>query len=116
MTDMLTIVKQLGQLSRDLDKAVDELGKAELEAVDAEADYKLAYSKAFRSASGPVEDRKQIATAETDQLFRTWGKALAVVKLQREHIKALHARIDVGRTIQATARAEISLAGAGVTP
>ncbi|NJP24404.1 hypothetical protein FLW53_09350 [Microbispora sp. SCL1-1] len=116
MNATLTVVRQLGQLSRELDKAVEELGKAELEAVDAEADYKVAYSKAFREAEGPVEDRKQIATAQTDDLFRVWGKAVAVVRLQREHIKALHARIDVGRTIQSTARAEMALAGSGVTP
>ncbi|MER6942542.1 hypothetical protein ABT294_00840 [Nonomuraea sp. NPDC000554] len=111
MTEMLTIVKQLGQLSRDLDDAVKELGRVEEVAVDAEAEFKVAFSKVFRSAPGSVEDRKQIATEETVELWRVWGKAAALVRLQKEHVKALHARIDVGRTIQSTARAEMQLAG-----
>lgn len=114
MSDIVTIVKQLGHLSRDLDDAVKKMGELEDVAVDAEGDYKVAFSRAFREAAGPVEDRKQIATAETDQLWRIYGKAAAAVRLQKEHIKALHARIDVGRTLQSTARAEIALVNAGV--
>ncbi|MFI7691719.1 hypothetical protein ACIBQ6_21810 [Nonomuraea sp. NPDC049655] len=111
MSEMLTIVKQLGQLSRDLDDAVKKLGEYEEAAVDAEGEYKVAFSRAFRAAQGGVEERKQLATAETDDLWRIWGKAAALVRLQKEHVKALHARIDVGRTIQSTARAEMQLAG-----
>ncbi|KAB8186951.1 hypothetical protein FH608_046535 [Nonomuraea phyllanthi] len=111
MSEMLTIVKQLGQLSRDLDEAVKELGKAEEQAVEDEAKFKVAFSKAFRTAVGSVEDRKQIATEETIDLWRIWGKAAALVRLRKENVKALHSRIDVGRTIQSTARAEMQLAG-----
>jgi len=113
VSDIVTIVKQLGQLSRDLDDAVRRLGELEEIAVDAEADYKVAFSRAFREASGSVEDRKQIAAAQTDHEFRVYGKAAAAVRLQREAIKALHARIDVGRTLQSTARAELALLQAG---
>jgi hypothetical protein len=113
VTDIITIVKQLGQLSRDLDDAVDLLCALEEIAVDAEADHKKAFALAFKAASGPVEDRKQTATIETDDLFRISGKAAAAVRRQKESLKALHARIEVGRTIQSTARAEIALANAG---
>jgi hypothetical protein len=113
VTDLVTIVKQLGQLSRDLDEAVKRMGELEELAVDAEADYKVAFSREFRDAVGSVEDRKQIATANTLDRFRVHGKAAAAVHLQKEHIKALHARIDVGRTIQSTARAEMALVGGG---
>jgi hypothetical protein len=116
VTDIVTVVKQLGQLSRDLDEAVTKLGELEEIAVDAEGDYKVAFSHAFRDAAGSVEDRKQVAAAQTDMQWRVYGKAAAAVRLQKEHVKALHARIDVGRTIQSTVRAEIALAGAGVTP
>ncbi len=111
MTDMLTVVKQLGQLSRDLDDAVTRMADLEFIAVEAEGDFKVAFANAFRDAVGPVEDRKQTAVVETDQLWRVYGKAAAAVRLQKEHIKALHARIDVGRTIQSTARAEMQMAG-----
>lgn len=113
MTDIVTIVKQLGQLSRELDDAVKRLGELEEIAVDAEGDYKVAFSRTFREAAGSVEDRKQIATDATDSLWRVYGKAAAAVRLQKEVIKALHARIDVGRTLQSTARAELALVQAG---
>lgn len=114
VTDILTIVKQLGQLSRDLDDAVERLGEIEEIAVDLEADYKLAFAQAFKEAVGAVEDRKQTAVIETDAAYRLAGKAAAGVRKQKEHVKALHARIEVGRSMQSTARAEIALVNAGV--
>lgn len=114
--DQVTIVRQLGQLAVDLDKAVARMAELEDVAVDAEGDFKVAFARVFRSGKGSVEDRKQRAFEECDQLWRTWGKAAAAVRLQKEHIRALHARIDVGRTLQATARAEIALSGSGATP
>lgn len=114
MTDILTIVKQLGQLSRDLDDAVDRLCELEELSVDIEADHKLAFAKAFKVATGPVEDRKQSAVIETDKEYRLAGKAAAGVRKQKEHLKALHARIEVGRSLQSTARSEIALVNAGV--
>lgn len=116
MNELVTIVRQLGQLSRDLDKAVEKLGELEEIAVDAKCDYEVAFAKVFGSAAGSVEDRKQLATIEVDALSRVSGKAAAVVRLQKESIKALHARLDTGRTMSANVRAEVSLAGAGFTP
>ena len=114
MTDLVTIVKQLRQLSLDLDDAVDRLCELEEIAVDAEADYKKRSAEAFKAASGTVEDRKQEAVIVADELYRISGKAAAAVRRQKESLKALHARIDVGRTIQSTARSEIALINAGV--
>lgn len=108
MTEMLTIIKQLGQLSRDLDDGVNKMADLEFIAVEAEGDFKVAFAHAFKDAVGSIEDRKQLALIATDQLWRIHGKASAAVRLQKEH---LHARIDVGRTIQSTARAEMQLAG-----
>lgn len=116
MSDIALIVRQLGQLSRDLDEAVAEMGRLEEIAVEAEGAYRVAYAKAFRGAEGPVEDRKQAAVLAARNEWQRWGKAAAAVRLQREHIRALHARIDVGRTLQSTARAELALVQAGVTP
>lgn len=111
-----TLVSQLGQLGRDLGQAIKQLGVLEDLAVDAEGDYKTAYSKVFRNAPGAVEDRKQAAIAETDALWRTWGKAAAAVRLQRESLKALHARIEIGRTMVSREKALVSLAGSGGAP
>ncbi|QVJ00419.1 hypothetical protein KGD82_16805 [Nocardiopsis eucommiae] len=106
-------VLHLADLSRELDQAVTDLGRYEATAVEAEGDYKVARAHAMKEASGPMDLRKAEADIECDELFRTWGKAAALVTMQRAHIRALHTRIDVGRTIQATARAEVNLAGLG---
>ncbi|GAA3958370.1 hypothetical protein GCM10023085_46000 [Actinomadura viridis] len=111
-----TIAEQLGKLGVDLDKAKDDLGRLENEAIEAEGAFRVKYSKIFRGAAGSVEDRKQIAIFECDEEWRIWGKAAALVRLQKEHIRALHARIDVGRTLASTARAEASLAQSGWSP
>lgn len=112
----IEIARQLSTLGRDIDEAVKQLGDFELAAVDAEGDFRAKFAKAFRSAPGSVEDRKQAAIEECDVEWRTWGIAAAVVRRQREHLKALHARIDVGRTLASNVRAEVSLARSGVTP
>lgn len=112
--DPQTIAHQLGELGRELDKAVRELAEFEETGVDAEGDYKAAFARAFREGTGSVEDRKQQAIEDCDQLWRIWGKAAAAVRMQKEHVKALHARIDVGRTLASTIRAELSLVHSGV--
>lgn len=112
--DAIIIARQLGELGVELDKAVKELARLEDIAVDAEGDFKVANSKAFRGCKGSVEDRKQQAFEETAELWRVWGKAAAAVRIQKEHVRALHARIDVGRTLASNIRAEISLAQSGV--
>ena len=112
--DAIVIARQLGELGVELDKAVKSLAEFEDVAVDAEGDFRVAYSEAFRNAKGAVEARKQEAIAECDDLWRVWGKAAAAVRIQKEHVRALHARIDVGRTLASNIRAEISLAQSGV--
>lgn len=104
-------IRHLGNLTLELDQAVKDLKKFEEIAVDAEADYQAAKTRAYENATGAVETRKMAATGECVELWRTWGKAVALVNYQKAHIRALHTRIDVGRTIQATARAEINLGG-----
>jgi hypothetical protein len=112
--DPQTIAHQLGELGRELDQAVRSLAELEESAVDDEGNFKVAFARAFREGTGSVEDRKQQAIEECDQLWRIWGKAAAAVRMQKEHVKALHARIDVGRTLASTVRAELSLVHAGV--
>lgn len=114
--DPVVIARQLGALGVDLDEAVRKMGDLETAAVAAEGEYKAKFSRIFRDASGSVEDRKQVAVFECDAEWRMWGLAAAAVRLQKEHIRALHARIDVGRTLASNVRAEVSLARSGVTP
>jgi len=56
-----------------------------------------------------VLDQLQNISRDLDAAIR--DKTAALVRIQREHIRALHARIDVGRTIVATER---TLAGVSI--
>lgn len=110
------IETQLSRLGVDLDTAVEEFARLEEISVDSEGDFRIAYAKAFANGTGSVEDRKQQAILACDTEWRVWGKAKTVVIRQKEHVKALHARIEVGRTLASNVRAEASLAKTGITP
>lgn len=104
----LDTIRALGQISRDLDEAVNDLETLEQNATRAETAFKVAEARAFMHAEGSVDARKAQATIETERLRDEHEGAAAAVRVQRERIKSLHARIDVGRTISASER---SLAG-----
>lgn len=110
------IAEQIVRLGLDLDIAVDRLCELEEMSVDAEGEYRTTFAKTFLAGVRSIEDRKQQAVLDADDCFRTWGKAKAAVLRQKEHVKALHARIEVGRTLASNVRAEISLGRIGVTP
>lgn len=96
----LDTIAALRQLGRDLDEAVPALESAERNRVAAEKAYKVAHARAYLSADGSnAQARDAQATLATADLWETAEVAEAVVRVQREHIKSLHARIDVGRSI-----------------
>jgi hypothetical protein len=105
------VMRQLGDLGRELGAEIDTLATLEELAVDAEGDYRRDFAISYRNATGTLEDRKQWATFDNDVQWRTWGKAAAAVRRQRESLKALHARIDIGRTMASREKALAALAG-----
>src|SRR5690242_20701694 len=105
------VVLQLAELSRMLDAAVNDLGDADLAAVHARHAYVKGFAKAFLQADGAMDVRKQLAVTATSDEWLEAEVADAAVRALRERIKALHTRIDVGRSLGAAYRAEISLAG-----
>jgi len=110
------IASHLIQLSGALDELVTEyrgLGDA---APEAKKKAEVAYAEAYMRAEGTVEERRQFAIlVAADERF---AADLAERKVSgcREAIRAVHARIDVGRTLSATTRDEMKLAGTGVHP
>ena len=112
MTDMLTpndVVKQLSQLGRDLDAIVRTLKEAELDAVVKRHDADIAESKAFVNAEGSVDLRKHLARLATEKVE---GEALvseAVVRHLRARIKAVDARIEIGRSMGVALRSELKM-------
>lgn len=105
---MSTILEHLQSISRDLDKAIEELKTLELAAEKAEAVYRVAKAKAFLSAEGTERAREHQAVLATQTELIERGEAAALARVQVQKIKSLHSRIDVGRTV---ASAEKTLAG-----
>lgn len=106
-----SVALQLAQLSRDLNNLVVRLDQAERDAVNAREDYTLALAKAFLSTEGPMDVRKHQSIVDTHTERLAAETAEAVVRGIRRQIDSVKVRIDVGRSVGAVVRSEISLAG-----
>jgi hypothetical protein len=116
MTAPLTsssVAEQLAALSRQLDQLVRQIGEAEQRAVNAREDFTLVHSKAFLRAEGAMDVRKHIAIEATHTERLAAELAEAEVRGLRRQIDTVKVRIDVGRSVGAAMRAEVSLAGSG---
>ena len=121
------LARQLAALGRDLDAEVAVLGVLEETSADMEGEFrrlKGAYDdcvdQAFLSAEGSVDARKAVArlacTASRTAMYEAnmeWDKARGRVFMQQANLRALHDRIDIGRSLLARERALISIAGTG---
>jgi hypothetical protein len=105
------VAMQLAKLARSLDALIMSIGQAETDAVNAREDYTLALSKAFLRAEGPMDVRKHQSIADTHAERLAAETAEALVRGLRRQIDSVKIRIDVGRSVGAAVRAEISLAG-----
>lgn len=101
---MSTILDHLQSISRDLDKAIEDLETLELAAEKAEAVYRVEKAKAFLSAEGSVQAREHQAILATQTELIERGEAAALARVQVQRVKSLHARIDVGRTVASAER------------
>lgn len=108
-----SVAAQLGELSRQLDTLVTALSDADRVAVNCREDYTLSYARAFLAAEGSAEHRKQLALVATHTQRLAAETADQVVRGLRRSVDSTCNRIDVGRTISATARSEAGLSGTG---
>lgn len=107
------IATTLGERSHELGKLVDELDAAERDAVNRREDYTLAYSRAFLSAEGSMDIRRHTATVETHDARIAAELAETAVRGLRRRVDTIRTRIDIGRSLGAAVRAEVSLGGMG---
>lgn len=105
------IAAHLASLSRQLDHLVQDIGHAEVDAVNRREDFTLAHSRAFLAAEGPMDVRKHSAIVQTHVERIAAELAEATVRGLRRQIESVRVRIDVGRSVGAATRAEMSLAG-----
>lgn len=109
------VADQLSALSRQLDELVRTIGAKEREAVNRREDFTLAHSRAFLAAEGPMDVRKHVAIEATHVERLAAELAEAEVRGLRRQIESVKLRVDVGRSLGAALRAEVSLAGSAVT-
>jgi hypothetical protein len=93
-------------LANALEAAVEELRIIAEEAAHAEADYKERYWTALLRAERPtVGEREAVAGLYAAKEFRTHRVLAARVSASRDYMRAIQAKIDSLRTIQANVRA-----------
>jgi hypothetical protein len=102
---------QLAKLGQELDKLVEALGEQEIVAIKARSLAQRSEARAYLGAEGPVEERKREAFLYAEDVLQEADIAEAVVRHLKAQIKATEARIDIGRTLGATVRAELATLG-----
>ena len=107
------IAKRLVGLSRHLRAAVKELRRLGQAAAVAKRDAEVAYARAFLEAEGPMDVRKQLALLAAADARLKVEIANSEVSAFKEVLKAIHADLDVGRSLSATTRDEMRLSGSG---
>jgi hypothetical protein len=99
------------ELGRTLDALVKEYRDLGDAAAEAKRDAELAYARAYMGTEGTVEERRQAAVLATSDARYMADLMDRKVTGCREAIRAVHARIEVGRTLSATTRDEMKLSG-----
>lgn len=108
-TTAMGVAQHLGDLAKELDNLVKQIGEEDLIATTLREQYLKAYASAWRSSIGSVEARKQISIALTSEERMAVEIADCTVRDLRRKIDALRVRIDVGRSYGAAVRAEVEL-------
>lgn len=106
------IEAEILRISDLLERATGDLATAAEEAAEAEADYRVAYAKAFRFAKG-TEDvkltekiREAIATIACDELLHRHKLGVARQLSLQEKCRQLRAQLDAVRTLSANVRGQ----------
>jgi len=105
--------QNLANLSRELVELLTEYQAANIAKAKAEQTYKVAYASAYIAAEGSIEERKQRATLVTADAARDAAIADVVFDNLRAALRVLGQRLDAGRTIASTIRAEGIASGVG---
>lgn len=98
-----------------LDDATDEYARLDEEWVKAKAAHQVGYARAFLSAQGSVDARKQLAVLEVEDVCFAMEMAEQKVRAVRERIRTIRDQIEVGRSLNSAVKAEWSAGAVGQT-
>jgi hypothetical protein len=105
------IANGLIELTHALDALVKEYKALGHKASEAKSAAEVAFARAYLNTGGPVEERKQKALFEASEQRFHADLAEREVAGCKEALRAIHARIEVGRTLSATTRDELKTLG-----
>ena len=100
------IIKTLSTISREIDELTVELTRLDEEAVKARQAFKVAHAKAFLTAEGSMDIRKQTAELEVADLQLASELADQQHRAAVSQLRALRDRLEVGRSLGALVRLE----------
>jgi predicted house-cleaning noncanonical NTP pyrophosphatase (MazG superfamily) len=127
--DAATLAQQLGDLGRDLQAQVSELGRLEEQCVDAEAAYRVLQeihedilaSCFLRSGGSNADARKadaRLSAADSrvaaEVAWKAWQQVRAQVRVQQASLQAIHRRIEIGRSLLSREKSLLSLTNSGI--
>ncbi|GAB2859266.1 hypothetical protein GCM10022221_68550 [Actinocorallia aurea] len=111
------IGRRIIDIGKRLDELVAEYQNLGEACADAKKTFKLAQARAFLKAEGgTVDARRALATIEAADAEHELDVLTYRHTTCREAIRAAHAHLDAARTLASNLRAEMNLAGTGVTP
>ena len=109
------IVLELSRIGRELDALSTEIARLYAACVVAWSEHRKAYARAYIDGTGSIEDRKQAAVLEVEELRVAAEAADQVHRAARERIRVLRDRLEIGRSISAARRAEFAAEPVGQT-
>ena len=111
--EQVRVVEQLAACARELDHLSREVAGLDMAHVEALADYRTSYARAFLIADGSVEERKQKAILVAEEERFKAEVAEQKVRACRDRIRALRDRLGVGRSLNAAVRTQFTTEAVG---
>lgn len=111
--DQRAIVLELSAIGRELDDLSHSIAVQDEASVRAWSAHRRAYAKAFLTAEGAAEVRKQKATAAVEDERMTAEGADQVLRAARERIRVLRDRLEIGRSVNAAMRSQFAAEAVG---
>lgn len=112
-SEQLNVIKRLGEVSRMLDKATEELAMLDEESVRAKQLFEVEYARRFIAAEGAIDMRKHLATLATADERLAFELSAAKHRACRERINTLRNQLSTGQTVSAALRHQFAAEGTG---
>lgn len=111
--EQLRVIQRLGEVSRLLDAATDELAELDEAAVQAKQAFEVEYARSFIKAEGAIDLRKHVATVATADARLAYELAYAKHRACKERMNTLRNQLSTGQTVSAALRHQFAAEGTG---